>query len=204
MSNILKFPSVKVPPSKFGLRRASRRRSESPDQLDLFSSRDAKILSLPTAQSPFEEALILDEGGDEEGARELYARAISAGDSTADAYCNLGVIESKRGNTTEAFDCFRDALKQDQQHWETHYNLGNLYFDAEEYRPARVHFELAAEIEPAFRNIYFNLGLALAIEEELQAAIDALTTYRERAPGDEGSHADDLLETLRRSLAAQQ
>ena len=204
MSNILRFPSVEVPPSKFGLRRASRRRSESPDQLDLFSSGDAKILTLPTAQSPFEEALILDEGGDEDRARELYARAISAGDSMADAYCNLGILESKRENTTEAFNCFRDALKQDQQHWETHYNLGNLYFDAEEYRPARVHFELAAEIEPAFRNIYFNLGLALAIEEELQAAIDALTTYRELAPGSEGSHADDLLETLRRSLAAQE
>ncbi len=201
MSNILKFPSVKArAPAKFGLKRVKRRKRENPDQLDLFPASD-KILRLPSSLSLFEEALSQDEAGDEQAAREMYERAIDEGDSVADAYCNLGVIESQGGHTTEAYDCFRVALKHDQQHWETHYNLGNLYFDDEQYRPARVHFELAAEIEPGFRNIHFNLGLALAIEEELQAAIEALTTYRELAPGDEGSLADDLLITLQQSLS---
>ena len=205
MSNILKFPSVKAKtPPKFGLKRVRRRKRENPDQLDLFVQRNATVLKLPApALSPFEEALIHDEGGDAEKARELYTRAISEGDCTADAFCNLGVLESKEGHASAAFGCFKEALKRDQQHWETHYNLGNFYFDAQEYRPARVHFELAAELEPSFRNIYFNLGLTLTIAEDYQAAIDALSTYRELAPEAEGSHADDLLASLEASLAAQ-
>ena len=206
MSNILKFPSVKAKtPAKFGLKRVRRRKGkENPDQLDLFAAKDAAILTLPMpARSPFEDALIHDEEGEDETARELYARAIAEGDCTADAHCNLGVIESKEGHASVAFGCFKEALKRDQQHWETHYNLGNLYFDSQEYRPARMHFELAAELEPSFRNIYFNLGLTLTIAEDYQASIDALSTYRELAPEAEGSHADDLLASLEASLSAQ-
>ena len=113
------------------------------------------------------------------------------------------MIESKEGGVEQAFGCFRNALKQDQQHWESHYNLANLYFDTEEYRPARVHYELAAEIEPEFRNIYFNLGLVLAIDEEFELAIDALSRYRKLAPDSEAGAAEDLLVHLRRSLEQQ-
>lgn len=66
-----------------------------------------------------------------------------------------------------------------------------------------MHFELAAEVEPSFRNIYFNLGLILAIEEDYRAAVDTLTIYRELAPEAEGTHADDLLASLEASLSAQ-
>ena len=83
---------------------------------------------------------------------------------------------------------------------------GTLVIDVTASTPelaARLANDLAAELEPSFRNIYFNLGLTLTIEEDYQAAIDALRTYRELAPEAEGSHADDLLASLEASLSAQ-
>ena len=206
MSKLLPFPAAKARrPSKFGYERVRKRDRKDRGQLDLFAGGSSKLIEFPAAgrPGPFEEALALEDGGDEAAARRLYEKAVAEGDSVPDACCNLGVIESKAGGVEQAFDCFRNALKQDQQHWESHYNLANLYFDTGEYRPARVHYELAAEIEPEFRNIYFNLGLVLAIDEEFELAIDALSRYRKLAPDSEAGAAEDLLEHLRRSLEQQ-
>src|SRR3990172_2579775 len=103
MGKILPFPQKQ--PSRFGFERVRKRRKENPDQLNLFSSSPARILRLPTNLSPFEEALLLDERNDSR-AGEAYLRAISEGDLVADAYCNLGILESRAGRITKAFDCF--------------------------------------------------------------------------------------------------
>jgi Flp pilus assembly protein TadD len=64
-----------------------------------------------------------------------------------------------------------------------------------------MHYTLAAEIDPAFPNLYFNLGLVLALREETKAAIDALEKYQLLAPPEERRKADDLITELKRSLA---
>ena len=61
-----------------------------------------------------------DERGDGQAA-ELYARAIENHDCVADAFCNLGILESKKGSTAKAFDCFTTSLKHDPRHSEAHY-----------------------------------------------------------------------------------
>ena len=196
-------------PPKFGFTRVRRtRRGASPGQLDLFasgapaqSSADSRLLPFPGATSSFEQALTDDEAGKEEAARAGYLAAIETGDSESDAYCNLGILEYMAENSETAFDCFRQALKHDQRHWESHYNLGNLYFDSGQHDPSRVHYEVAAEIEPGFRNVHFNLALILALEAEYGAAIEALERFRELAPEEEAEAAEELLDTLRASQA---
>ena len=168
--------------------------------MNLFLSPGAQILRLPTDISPFEEALLLDERGDAR-TEAAYRRAIAEGDSIADAYCNLGILESKAGRTAKAFDCFTKSLEHEPRHFESHYDLGNLYFEAGDLRLARVHYELAAEVEPAFPNLYFNLGLVHALNNDYPAALAALSKYKELAPSDEGTKADELVENLKRSLS---
>ena len=197
MGNIIPFPAKQ--PSKFGFERVRKRKKGNPDQLNLFPARMAEVLRLPTNISPFEEALLLDEHCDSR-AEESYRRAIAEGDLVADAYCNLGIIESKAGRTAKAFDCFTKSLEHDPRHFEAHYNLANLYFEGNNLRLAKMHYELAAEIDPAFPNLYFNLGLVLALLEETKAAIDALDKYQHLAPPEERGKADDLISELRRSL----
>ena len=58
------------------------------------------------------------------------------------------------------------------------------------------------EIAPEFRNIFFNLGLALALQGDYAAAIEALSSYRHLAPGEEGEAAEDLLAVLRKTRQA--
>src|SRR5215471_5347210 len=164
MAQILKFP---VQASKFGYKRVKKRAlsSDNQDQLDLFPCPGAQILDFISGLSRFEQALMLDERGDMKAA-ELYAKAIEEQECVADAYCNLGIIESQKGNTIKAFDCFTTSLKHDPRHSEAHYNLGNLYFDANDFRLAQTHYEMAGEVDPAFANAYFNLALIQAINND--------------------------------------
>ncbi len=92
MAKVIQFP---VPnPEKFGFKPVRKKKPDSAShkhgQLDLFG--EAKIVSLNNL-TPFEEALMLDEQGDNRASLQ-YQKAIDAGDSVADSYCNLGIIES--------------------------------------------------------------------------------------------------------------
>src|SRR6266705_4493564 len=176
MGQIIKFPGQA---SKFGFKRVKKRAaSEHPDQLSLFPRPTAQILSFAPELSWFEQALLLDERGNSKAA-ECYQKAIEESDCVVDAYCNLGIIESQKGNTTKAFDCFTTSLKHDPRHSEAHYNLGNLYFDANDFRLTQVHYEIAAEVDPSFANVYFNLALVRAINDDPGAAVSALAKYQE-------------------------
>lgn len=200
MAQILKFP---LQASKFGYKRVRQRAkpAENPNQLHLFPQPTAQILSFASGLGCFEQALFMDERGDWQAA-ELYRKAIEENDCVADAYCNLGIIESKRGNIAKAFDCFTTSLKQNPRHFEAHYNLGNMYFDANDYRLAQLHYELASEVDPAFPNVHFNLALVQAINNDLPAAVTTLTRYQELVSDAEGRDVEELLENLRRSLTA--
>jgi len=200
MAQILKFPSQA---SKLGFRRVKRRAkaADNQDQLDLFPHAGAQILDFDGGLGRFEQALLFDERGDPKAA-ELYTKAIEEQDCVADAYCNLGIIESQRGNTSKAFDCFTTSLKHDPRHSEAHYNLANLYFDVNDFRLAQVHYEIASEVDPAFANVYFNLALVLGINNDFSAAVSALSKYRDLVSEEEGRIAEDLLQNLKKSLAS--
>ena len=200
MAQILKFPA---PASKLGFKRVRKRArsTEDPGQLHLFDQPTAQLLPLLSGLGRFEQALLCDERGDAQAA-ELYEKAIEEEDCVADCYCNLGIIESQRGNATKAFDCFTNSLRHDPRHAEAHYNLGNLYFDLNDLRLAQVHYEMAAEIDPSFASVYFNLALVQAIHNDLAAAVTTLTRYQALVSELEGRKADELLHNLKRSLAA--
>jgi tetratricopeptide (TPR) repeat protein len=134
----------------------------------------------------------------------LYQQAIREEDCVADAYCNLGILQSKQGKTAQAFDSFTRSLQSNPRHLEGHYNLGNMYFDVTDYRLAQVHYQIAAEIDPSFANVYFNLALTQAINRDLGAAVAALTTYQGLVSEEEGRNAEELLENLKKSLATAQ
>jgi tetratricopeptide (TPR) repeat protein len=198
MAQIIKFPAQAT---KLGFKRVKRKQAENKGQLDLFPPSGAQILTFESGLSRFEQALMLDERGDLRAA-ELYAKAIEEQDCVADAHCNLGIIESKNGNATKAFDCFTTSLKHEPRHAEAHYNLANLYFEMNDFRLAQLHYEIAGEIDPSFANVYFNLTLLQAVNNDFDAAVIAVKKYRELVSEEEGRIAEELLESLRKSLAA--
>ena len=186
---------------RFGYKRAARGRRgrrETPGQMNLFGG-TARIVPLPTRLSRFEEALLLHERGDDAAAAK-YREAISEGDCAADAWCNLGILESQAERNREALACFSRSLQKDPALFEAHYNLGNLHFELDNLAAARVHYEIARSITKSYPQLYFNLALVLASDNDLPGAIDALQKYRELAPAEEAAKADDLLQNLQDSL----
>lgn len=200
MAKIIHFP-LDPTPEKFGLQRArktTRKEGGKPGQLNLFSS--GKVVRM-NQLSVFEEALMLDEHGDLRQARLCYQKAIDADDCAADAWCNLGIIESEEGNYPKAIDCFTHCLKLNPRHYEAHYNLANLYAEVGNHGLAKVHYAIAIELEPNFPNSYFNLGLTLAIAREYKEAVQYLKKYRALAPAEEHKQTDDLIFKLSTTLS---
>ena len=196
MAKIIQLPARR--PSKLGFKRAKKDGNENfESQLDLFNAAksEAQIIPIMGMVPSFENALKLDYLGDSR-AKNAYLKAIENGDCAADCYCNLGIIESQMGSTAKAIDCFTNALKLEPRHLESHYNLANLYFDECELKLAKLHYEIALEIDPDFANIYFNLGLLHAMNENLTEAVKLLKHFKKIAPQDIAGNADELLATL--------
>jgi tetratricopeptide (TPR) repeat protein len=167
--------------------------AEIQGQMNLFKATAGQVTRLLT---PFEEALILHERGEQKAA-EYYKEAIREGDNVADAYCNLGIIELEQGNMAKALDCFSLSLKNEPRHVEAHYDLANLYFDAGDLKLARLHYESAAQLEPSFSPLYYNLALVYYQLDDLDRACGSLHRYKELAPEDEDMQAiDELLKWL--------
>jgi len=195
MAKIIQFP-LNPTPEKFGLQRARKKQEKTGGgrgQLNLFTGgRVVKLNQL----SVFEEALLLDEHGETNKARQCYLKAIEEADCIADAYCNLGIIESQEGHYPKAIDFFTKCLKENPRHAEAHYNLANLYAEVGNHALAKVHYATAIEIEPEFPNSYFNLGLTHAVVKEYREAVQYLRKYRALTPAEEHQQTDDLIDKL--------
>lgn len=184
-------------PEKFGSKRVHRDSDKSENkeqQLNLFAS--GKVLQLHSL-SPFEEALMVDERGDKESAKDLYLTAVEAGDQPADAYCNLGILESQNGNIIKAIDYLTLSLKYNPRHFEAHFNLANVYVEAGNLELGILHYEVGIEIEPSFLNSYFNLGLALASAREYKKSITVLEKYCRLTRSEDQRPALDMIQKLR-------
>lgn len=195
MAKIIKLAGRSA--ERFGYKRASRNRrraGEVPEQLNLFAGRP-RIIQLPNSLSLFESALIAHENG-EAIAADRYRDAIARDDCTADAWCNLGILESQAGDHQEALACFSRSLQADSGLFEAHYNLGNLHLELGNIDPAKLHYEVARSIDPMYPNLYFNLGLVLALADDVEAAIQALRQFLELSSGGESPKVNELLRQL--------
>lgn len=199
MANIIEFPIQKV---QFGLKRARKSpkiQLRHSNQLDLFSQRspETNIFVMPSSLSPFEEALMLDEKGDP-NAKDAYQNAVNLHDYTPDAYCNLGILEYESGNTVRAIDSFTRSLKSDPRHFESHYNLANLYSELGNLPLAKAHYEFARELKPEFPDLCFNLGLVYAMTRDFDSALKILAEYIDMVSPEDCTNAEKLIESIRK------
>lgn len=199
MAKILKLHQQK--PLRLGHKKVNKNKLsklEDKGQLNLFKKKVPKILSIEEDLSPFEFAFKRDENNDK-GAKEAYLQAIAKKDRAADAYCNLGIIEAKSGHDIKAIDYFSQSLALAARHFEAHFNMANIYFDNENYPLAKLHYKTALELEPDDPNVYYNLGLVYALQEEVTAAIEVLSTYVTMVKEHDAAKANELISNLKLS-----
>jgi tetratricopeptide (TPR) repeat protein len=210
-SNVIRFPVEAV--SRAGFKRShvshdeKCSRMEAEGQMNLFrgdaparaGARLGAVVPIPLQIGPFEAAILLDDNHDPR-AEDAYRRAITEGDFVPDAWCNLGVLKSIKRDLDAAFECFAQSLAADPRHAESHYNIGNLYFEFGDLKLARMHYEKAIECDGDLASAYFNLGLVTALAEDYQKAYDSLAHYRSIAPPEEIGVADDLMRYLKSAI----
>lgn len=199
MANIIEFPLQKPQSGLKRVNKSTKIELTRTNQIDLFSqqSPETNIYIMSSNLSPFEEALMLDDRGDE-GAKDAYKKAVTEDDSPADAYCNLGILEYESGSTVKAIDCFTKSLGSNPRHFESHYNLANLYSELGNLPLAKTHYEFARELKPDFPDICFNLGLVYAMTRDFDSAVKILSEYKDMVSPEDSSNADKLIESIRR------
>jgi len=207
MAKVIKLPISprSRPAGKFDLKpvKTKENQPKSKSQLSLFTSSNsdgARIIDIGHPGGFFEAALrVHDQSPDQ--AKILYEKAIEKGENYSNAYCNLGILESQKGRTSVAIDCFTKSLEQDPRHFESHYNLANLYADAGNLKLAILHYEVALELNREDSSIHYNLALVLAMEGKYQDSYQALNSYfklMENSPVDK--EAEKLLLMLQSSM----
>ncbi len=185
-------------PEKFGHKKVRRRKRinlEDYGQLNLFNQDDAKVVPMPAKRSFFEEAISLDEDGNLEAER-YYLLAIENDEFVEDALCNLAILKSTQEDATEAVNYLTQCLKRSPRHFEAHYNLGNVYSDLDNFELARVHYELASQIDPNFPNSFYNLGIVLISLKEYNRAVECINHYMKLCPDTDTSMAKELVDSL--------
>jgi tetratricopeptide (TPR) repeat protein/thiol-disulfide isomerase/thioredoxin len=123
-------------------------------------------------------------------ARESFERAVklraSYPDTLANAWNNLGLLDTREGRTEEAIRCFQEALRSSPDHLIALNNLGNAYRGQKSWENARKTFARALEVSPNDPEANYGLGMVFAqaddtarMYEYLQKALKSRPDYPE-------------------------
>ena len=123
-------------------------------------------------QKDIQQALVLVQQGNYDGAELIYKRLIEKGTKEYVVFDNLAVICYMKNRIEEMIMLLKEALRLNPNHPGGLTNLG-LALQKQEDLPGAIQlYKKALAIKPDYLNALLNLGLALIEQGELQAAID--------------------------------
>jgi tetratricopeptide (TPR) repeat protein/peroxiredoxin len=111
-------------------------------------------------------------------ARESFERAIklpaSYPDTLANAWNNLGLLDTQEGQADGAARCFQEAVRLSPDHLIALNNLGNAYRLLKNWDGARKAFEHALEVSPTDAEANYGLGMVFAQADDAARAYEYL------------------------------
>jgi len=111
-------------------------------------------------------------------ARESFERAVklraSYPDTLANAWNNLGLLDTREGRTEEAIRCFQEALRSSPDHLIALNNLGNAYRLQKSWVEAHTTFARALEVSPNDPEANYGLGMVFAQADDTSRAYEYL------------------------------
>src|SRR5262249_35226059 len=91
--------------------------------------------------------------------------------AAAERHFHEGVQFKRDGDTENAIQQFKDAIKEYPDYFEAHASLGALYLDRKGYADAIAELKTAISLRSNDANVHNNLGLALKHDRDLDGAI---------------------------------
>ena len=123
-------------------------------------------------QKDIQQALVLVQQGNYEGAELIYKRLIEKGTKEYVVFDNLAIIYYMKNRIEEMIMLLKEALRLNPNYPGGLTNLGTALRKQGDLPGAIQLYKKALAIKPDFLNALLNLGLTLLEQEEFQAAID--------------------------------
>jgi tetratricopeptide (TPR) repeat protein len=128
--------------------------------------------------------------GDLEKAETRCKLALEFNPDYPEPYCNLGLIEKRRGHISEAKELFVKAIHLNQDFGEAHNDLGVLFLDEKSYGKAHDEFVRALKVNPDYVEARYNLALSLMHLKKYDEARKAYRALIESNPNIADPHHD--------------
>ena len=103
---------------------------------------------------------------------ENYKKALLVKPDYADAFCNIGIVQQKKGELKTAIQNYKKAIKINPLHVRAHYNMGISYKTKGDPEGAIACYKQAIKLQPNHAEAYNNMGTAFSDVSKLQKAID--------------------------------
>lgn len=113
---------------------------------------------------------------------------------------NKAKVYLEKGDYDNAISRLKSSIDLDNTIFETHYNLGIAYTQAEKYPEAVETFENAIKLRPDFADVYYSLAVAQEnyakgiIDGSIKAKEEEAKDNAEEAPDNSKNDVDDLEE----------
>ena len=104
-------------------------------------------------------------------AMQQFQKAIDLFPRFADAYCDMAIIMTKKGNYRKAYDNLITSLTYNKNSPQAHNNLGCLLIKRKDYKNAIIELQKALKLKKGYNVALRNMGIAYRHEKEFQKAI---------------------------------
>jgi tetratricopeptide (TPR) repeat protein len=103
-------------------------------------------------------------------------------ETTPNAWNNLGILATRKGDTVKAIHYFEQALRLNQDHFIALENLGNAYRQQKRWEEAESTLEHALALKPDDPDANYSLGMVLAQNNDAAAAYEHLQKALQARP----------------------
>lgn len=117
-------------------------------------------------------------------AAEALRQAIELNPDNANAYCSLGLTNTRQGKDELAVEVFNKGLRVNPNSPCLHANLGFLLIHMKQMDEAEVHLKKVLKLSPDNPQSYFALAELMAKKQDWEQAASLLNTALKLAPGD--------------------
>ncbi len=152
-----------------------------------FTEEKGSLIALPADKTEqlFFQALICEEEGNWEEAKERYEKILNRKPDHVNALVNMGNMRYRLGEVERAEDDYRKALRINPDHVEVNYNLANLFEEKGNLKDAVLFYQKALHEDPGFADAHFNLARALEKAGDTEGAREHWKRYLDLDPSGE-------------------